>query len=63
MSLSHIGQPVLDRQVEVAVPRKIGNFGGFGWGAPDGEDVSLFEAVTYAFLFAKTTRRRPKGVS
>lgn len=61
--LSHIGQPVLDRQVEVAVPRKIGNFGGFGWGAPDGEDVSLFEAVTYAFLFAKTTRRRPKGVS
>ena len=62
MSLSHIGQPVLDRQVEVAVPRKIGNFGGFGWGAPDGEDVSLFEAVTYAFLFAKTTKSR-RGAS
>ena len=60
--LSHIGQPVLDRQVEVAVPRKIGNFGGFGWGAPDGEDVSLFEAVTYAFLFAKTTKSR-RGAS
>lgn len=61
-SLTHFAQPQLDHQVQVAVPRKIGNFGGFGWGAPEGEDVALFEAITYAHLLAKTTRRRPKGV-
>lgn len=58
MSLSHIGQPLLNRQVEIAVPRKIGNYGGFGWGAPAGEDVSLLEAATYAFAMVKNTKRR-----
>ena len=58
MSLSHIGQPLLNRQVEIAAPRKIGNYGGFGWGAPDGEDVSLLEAATYAFAMVKNTKRR-----
>lgn len=63
MSLSHIGQPLLNRQVEIAVPRKIGNFGGFGWGAPEGENVALFEAATYAVWAVKHTRRRPRGGS
>lgn len=58
MSLTHIGQPDLDAQVEMAVPRKIGHLGGFGWGAPEGEDVSLFEAATYAYATVKNTKSR-----
>lgn len=61
MSLSHIGQSVLNRQVEIATPRKIGNFGGFGWGAPEGENVALLEAATYAVWAVKHTKRRPRG--
>ena len=58
MSLSHIGQALLNRQVEVAEPRKIGNYGGFGWAAPEGESVALFEAATYAFAAVKNTKSR-----
>lgn len=61
MSLSHIGQPVLNHQVEIATARKIGNFGGFGWGAPEGENVALLEAATYAVWAVKHTKRRPRG--
>lgn len=60
MSISHIGQALLNRQVEVAEPRKIGNYGGFGWAAPEGESVALFEAATYAFAAVKNTKRRPR---
>ena len=61
MSLTHIGQPVLDHQVEIAVPRKIGTSGGFGWEAPEGENVALFEAATYAYGAVKSTRSRRGG--
>lgn len=61
MNLSHIGQRALDRQVKVAEPRKVGQYGGFGWGAPEGESVALLEAATYAFAAVKNTRRRVRG--
>lgn len=68
MTLTHIGQPLLNRQVEIAEKRKIGVAGGFGWASPEDEDVSLFEAATYAHFAVKTTKslrgtdRLPRGV-
>lgn len=56
---SHQGQPELDEQVGHAVKRKIGNNGGFGWEAPEGESVALLDAVTMAHWAAKTTKRKP----
>ena len=58
-SLSHIAQEELDAQAEHAVKRKIGNNGGYGWEAPDGKSVTLFEAATLAHWGAKTTKRVP----
>ena len=57
--VTHEGQPELDAQVEAAIRRKIGTNGGFGWAAPEGGSVVMFDAVTLAYWGAKVTRRRP----
>lgn len=57
--IAHSGQEELDEQVTAAVRRKIGSAGGFGWEAPEGGSVALFEAVTLAHWGARVTRRRP----
>ena len=57
--MTHEGQPELDAQVEAATRRKIGTNGGFGWAAPEGGSVVMFDAVTLAYWGAKVTRRRP----
>lgn len=57
--LSHAGVKVFDEQVLLAVRRKIGSSGGFGWGAPVGESVVSLDAVTLAFWGVRTSRRRP----
>jgi phage terminase large subunit-like protein len=57
--MTHKGQPMLDEQVKAAEKRKIGNNGGFGWEAPEGESVTLLDAATLALWGAKTTKRKP----
>lgn len=58
-SVQHSGHEDLDDQVKTALRRKIGNEGGFGWEAPSGSSVALFEAVTLAHWGARVTKRRP----
>ena len=55
----HPGNEDLDGQVKAALKRKIGTAGGFGWEAPAGGSVALFEAVTLAHWGARITTRRP----
>lgn len=57
--ISHSGDPVLAKQVEHAVKRKLSNDGGFGWDAPDGETVVMLDAATFALWGVKTTKRKP----
>ena len=58
--VTHSGQPELDGQAEVAIRRKIGSSGGFGWDTEvEGETVALLDAVTLAHYAAKTTKRDP----
>jgi hypothetical protein len=57
--IAHPGNEDLDGQVKAALKRKIGNSGGFGWQAPEGGSVALFEAVTLAHWGARVTTRRP----
>lgn len=57
--ISHSGDPVLAKQVEHAVKRKLGTDGGFGWDAPEGETVVLLDASTFALWGVKTTKRKP----
>lgn len=59
-SLTHIGQEPLDYEVQNATVRKIGAYGGFGWGAPKGENVALLEAATYAAHAVRHTKRKRK---
>lgn len=56
--LLHDGSEALTKQVAGAVKRNIGTGGGWAW-SPLGEsdDVTLLDAVTYAFWGAKTTTR------
>lgn len=59
-SLSHPHDAGLDAQVSSAVRRVISKVnGGLGWQAPEGGTVTLFEAVTFAFWGAATTKRNP----
>lgn len=58
-ALTHIAQEELDEQAKDAVKRKIGNNGGYGWEAPEGKSVTLFESATLAHWGAKTTKRIP----
>ena len=52
--LSHPGIEKFDEQVCSATKRKIGNNGGFGWEAPEGETVVSLDAATLAFWGART---------
>jgi hypothetical protein len=58
--LTHFGQPLLNRTVEVAGKRPIGNMGGWGWRslAPDVDIVAL-DSVTLALFGAMTSKRKP----
>lgn len=58
-TVSHGGDSELARQVEYAKKRKIGNNGGFGYEAPEGETVVSLDAALLAVWGVKTTRRRP----
>lgn len=60
-AVSHGGDPELAKQVEHAVKRKIGNNGGFGWDAPEGESVVTLDAMTLALWGVQTTKRKPGG--
>lgn len=57
--VTHLAQPGLDAQVQVAGKRKIGQAGGWGWRpvTPDG-DVTGLDAVTLARHGAVTTRQK-----
>lgn len=57
-AVSHGGDKELARQVGYARKRKIGNNGGFGYEAPDGETVVSLDAALLAVWGAKTTKRR-----
>ena len=57
--VTHPANEDLDGQVKAALKRKIGTAGGFGWQAPEGGSVALFEAVTLAHWGARVTTRRP----
>lgn len=57
--VAHPANEDLDGQVKAALKRKIGTAGGFGWQAPEGGSVALFEAVTLAHWGARVTTRRP----
>lgn len=58
--VSHFGQPLLNRTVEVAGKRPIGNAGGWGWRSlsPDVDIVAL-DSVTLAYFGAMTSKRKP----
>ncbi|WP_407316656.1 hypothetical protein UQW22_09935 [Isoptericola halotolerans] len=57
--LTHLAQPGLDAQVQIAGKRKIGQAGGWGWQpvTPDG-DVTALDAVTLARHGAATSKRK-----
>ena len=57
--LSHGAASPLHEQALYAVKRKIGNDGGFGWDAPEGETVVTLDAATLALWGVKTTKRKP----
>lgn len=57
--VAHSAQPEMTVQVLAASRRKIGSRGGFGWQAPEGGSVTMFEAATLAYWGAKVTRRNP----
>lgn len=58
-TVSHGGDSELARQVEYAKKRKIGNNGGFGYEAPEGETVVSLDAALLAVWGVKTTKRKP----
>jgi hypothetical protein len=60
-SLTHIAQPGLDAAVRVAVKRKIGAAGGWGWQSVSADgDVTALDTVTIA-RHAIVTRKHPTG--
>lgn len=61
--LAHTGEATLAAQAAWATTRKIGNAGGFGWAAPEGQSVALLDAATMAHWAAATSKRKPRGTS
>lgn len=57
--LTHSGDTEFSRQATSAIKRKIGQHGGYGWAAPEGETVVALDAATLAHWGAKITKRRP----
>lgn len=57
--IEHLDQPILNRSVAVAVKRKIGDKGGWGFDAVGEEDVTPIEACALAYWAAMTAKRTP----
>ncbi len=57
-SVTHYGQPALDRSATGCERRKIGNNGGWGFASTEEADASLIESVCWAHWGAMTTKRR-----
>lgn len=58
-SVTHMGQPALDRSATGAQKRPIGSGGGWGFAAIGDSDPSLVEACALALWGAMTTKRNP----
>lgn len=58
-NVTHIRQKKLDACVAVSRKRKIGNNGGWGWGAIGDADPTPLEAVSLAHWAVLTTKRNP----
>ena len=58
-SVTHYGQPALDKSATGAERRSIGNNGGWGFQSTEEVDASLIESCCWAHWGAMTTKRRP----
>lgn len=58
-SVTHFGQPALDKSATGAERRAIGHNGGWGFQSTDEADASLIESCCWAHWGAMTTKRRP----
>ena len=58
-SVTHYGQPALDKSVLNAKKRSIGNNGGWGWDGIGESDVTPLESATLALWGVLTTKRNP----
>lgn len=58
-SVTHYGQPALDKSATGSERRTIGKNGGWGFQSTEEADASLVEACSWAHWGAMTTRRRP----
>ena len=56
-AFTHFGQGALDESVRTSTRRKVGNYGGFGFGGVSPEPL---EAASLGLLAMKRTRRNPK---
>lgn len=58
-SVTHYGQPALDKSATGSERRSIGNNGGWGFQSTEEVDASLIESCCWAHWGAMTTKRRP----
>ena len=58
-SVTHYGQPALDRSATGSERRSIGNNGGWGFASTEEVDASLIESACWAHWGAMNTRRKP----
>ena len=58
-SVTHYGQPALDKSATGSERRTIGNNGGWGFQSTEVADASLVESCCWAHWGAMTTKRRP----
>lgn len=58
-SVTHFGQPALDKSATGTERRTIGKNGGWGFASTEEADASLVESCSWAHWGAMTTKRRP----
>ena len=58
-SVTHYGQPALDRSATGSERRTIGSNGGWGFQSTEQADATLIESCCWAFWGAMTTKRKP----